>query len=251
MVCTSCTSPAFLPWPKVPLSRSLHMYASMYVWPCVCVHGRSHDRVHIHVCHECYVDTRKYLARCEGVGKGREGESRYVPIEWYLETRSIETQTNQVEWSCISTTTISAYPHVSFLAPRSLSVCGTVGDRMWERIRCFFRDDHCAACLRDLFISRMLSLGRTARKVRDRGFLVSTAVTSVALLTFYVVVVVGDEEKGAWKAVFYPTESKGQQQFGQRGIYGVKEAVLSHTTIDCGEQGFPSAQPYLSHRSGG
>ena len=34
-------------------------------------------------------------------------------------------------------------------------------------------------------------------------------------------------------------------------IHGNSTFLLSHTTIDCGKQGFPFAQPYLSYRSGG
>ncbi|KAI9376739.1 hypothetical protein BJX61DRAFT_113 [Aspergillus egyptiacus] len=36
-----------------------------------------------------------------------------------------------------------------------------------------------------------------------------------------------------------------QQNWGQYSL--LPGVCLSHTTTGCGEQGFPSAQPYLSH----
>ncbi|PWY69621.1 hypothetical protein BO94DRAFT_293973 [Aspergillus sclerotioniger CBS 115572] len=49
----------------------------------------------------------------------------------------------------------------------------------------------------------------------------------------------------------HPSFPTTLQQIPHRRVSTITTLYLVHTTTGCGEQGFPSAQPYLSHTPGG
>ena len=48
-----------------------------------------------------------------------------------------------------------------------------------------------------------------------------------------------------------PNNVVGRRMHGKMRLYFTWIQSLVHTTTGCGEQGFPSAQPYLSHTPAG
>ena len=82
----------------------------------------------------------------------------------------------------------------------------------------------------------LLSRGRGQRKVDD---------FYKAYITFASFVMFGRVMSGGGSLGAYPL------LVPKTGIYSPLFRRLVHTTIGCGKQGFPSAQPYLSHTPAG